>query len=76
MLIEKGDILVTKVEMEDLTKYKKYEVLFANIDDLYINDDKGIKWWFGQIGCLKPWDKFFYTEKEWNRITRLNKLLS
>ena len=75
MLIKKGDILVAKFPIDGLTINKKYEVLFADVDELYINDDKGIRWWFGQIGYMEPWDKFFYTEKEWNRINKLEIIL-
>lgn len=80
MLIKKGDILIPKVSLENLTLYKEYMVV--NIVDssfdksITIIGDDNINWSFGQIGYFDPWTNFFYTKLEWERIKKLNYLNS
>lgn len=85
MMIKEGDILISKQDMyfgdeKTLTKNRRYAVFFisnnTNDKKICILDDLGHKHYFGQVGYIEPWNNFFYTEKEFNRIKILDNLLN
>lgn len=81
MIIEKGDILYPKENYGILLTYgKPYEVkgttlLFNSDMSLWIIDNQNLKWSFGQIDYFEPWDKFFFSEKEWTRNEKIYLLI-
>jgi hypothetical protein len=81
MILKIGDIIYCKKVLgEDLTLNKGYQVIHTrpkdrwNGNDICINDDSGINWWFGQIGETECWTNWFVTEKEFIRDKKLKEL--
>ena len=81
MRLEIGDkIFCKKVIGEGLTFGKEYYIIHTrpkdrwNGDDICINDDSGLNWWFGQIGETECWTEWFISEKEWIRNKKLEEL--
>ena len=71
-----GDKLIS----ENITQDKPYEVIWIRTktqydgDDICIEDDDGLSWWFGQIGEDKCWTNGFISEKEWLRNKKIDEL--
>lgn len=81
MLLNKGDILISKKYIPtELTLHKEYVVIDVRVSfsdkDICILDDSGCNWWFGQIGYFEPWTDWFFLKKEWDRINKINTLIS
>lgn len=71
----KGDLLVCIRSVGDITCGKTYQVfaVYPNQNDICVRDDFSLPHWFGlEFGSFEWWGKFFVTEKEWLRNSKID----
>jgi hypothetical protein len=78
MKLVKGDKLVCVKPMGNLVYGKTYLVINTRNtileEDICIDDNREIWWWFGQIGFSEPWTNWFVLDKQWWRMEKLKEL--